>query len=430
MVSPGFEDGAGRSISPSSDLRRLLVVLASALVARVAILVPGFGTLSDPDMYLPLSRSLASGRGFCIWDGIPTANRPPLYPVLLAPIVGLMDGPRLAFGVAALHVALGLGTIALTYATARRWGYGPDRAAVAAAIAAFDPVALVQSRAVMTETLAAFLVAGCLAATTIPGRRGAVLSGLAAGLGALCRPSLLPGAGLVGLAWVAVGPGGRRKRIIEASLFALGLFAILTPWAVRNAIRFGVPIWTTTHGGFTLALANNPAYYADVVDGPPGAVWSGPNQDAWKERVAQATAGMTAIQADRYFRGEGLRMLRERPATFLRASFARLGRFWGVAPSASVYGRGVLLATAAWTVPLWFALAIGLTRREAWRWPGLAAPLLMLGLTAVHTFYWTDMRMRVPIVPAIALVSAWAILSWRKNDRGPGKCAGQIARNR
>ncbi len=41
------------------------------------------------------------------------------------------------------------------------------------------------------------------------------------------------------------------------------------------------PIWTTTHGGYTLALANNRQYYADVLDGPPGAVWSGPNQAAW-----------------------------------------------------------------------------------------------------------------------------------------------------
>ena len=57
--------------------------------------------------------------------------------------------------------------------------------------------------------------------------------------------------------------------------------ATLAPWALRNARALGEPVWTTTHGGYTLALANNPTYYDEVLDGPPGAVWSGPNQRRW-----------------------------------------------------------------------------------------------------------------------------------------------------
>lgn len=417
-------------MSTTSESRRLLAVLALGLVARVAVIAPGFGTLSDPDLYLPLARSLARGFGLCLWQGMPTAQRPPLYPILLAPIVGLLDGGRLAWGLAVLHIALGLGTIALTYATARRWGYGPARTTVAAMVVALDPVLLVQARAVMTETLAAMLVAACLASTTVKGRRGAILAGALSGLAALCRPSLLPGAGLVCLARLVVGPGGWRRRAIEAGLFGAGAVAVMGPWAVRNALRLGEPVWTTTHGGYTLALANNPAYYADVVDGPPGAVWSGPNQRAWFEWVARSTADMTPIQADRFLRGEALRMARERPGTFLRASIARLGRFWGVAPAGAVYSGGLRWATAFWTVPLWAAFACGLSCRALWRWPRLAAPLLILGLTAVHALYWTDMRMRVPIVPAIGLVAAGASWPWRKNDEVDGNNVGQIGPNR
>lgn len=407
-------------MSATTDRRRLLAVLILGLIARVAVLAPGFGTLNDPDLYLPLARSLIAGRGFCLWEGMPTAHRPPLYPILLAPLVGLLDGDRLAFGVATLHVLMGLGTIALTYATGRRWGYGPNRATVAALIVALDPVALVQSRAVMTETLAALLVAACLASATLPGRRGAVLGGVSFGLSALCRPSLLPGAGLVGLARLVAGPGGPRDRAVDAGLFAAAMLLVMSPWAWRNAQRFGEPIWTTTHGGYTLALANNPAYYADVVDGPPGAVWSGPNQRAWFEWVAEATAAMTPPEADRFLRAEALRLARERPGTFARASVARLGRFWGVAPAGAVYSPGLRLATALWTVPLWIGLALGFSRPDAWRPPRIVAPLVILGLTVVHSVYWTDMRMRVPVVPAIALVAAGASLP-RKNWMGPGK---------
>jgi hypothetical protein len=395
-----------RPLKPTSELRPLLIVLALGLVARVALILPGFGTLGDPDNYLPLARSLARGQGFRLEDGSPTAYRPPLYPILLAPMVATLGERLLPWGIAVLHVGLGLGTVALTYLTARRWGYGPRRALVAAAIVALDPVAVVQARAVMTETLAAFLVAVCLAATTVPGRIGFGLGGLAFGISSLCRPSLLPGAGLCAVAILAVGPGGWRRRWIGFTLFSAGLIAPMIPWAIRNARLFGEPVFTTTHGGYTLALANNPAYYADVVDGPLGAVWTGPNQRAWFEEITRATAGMTQPEADRHLRDQGLRMLRERPGTFFRASLARLGRFWGLAPSGAVYPWWLRLATAVWTIPLWIALVGGLFRRAQWRWPSITGPLVMIGLTAVHSTYWTDLRMRVPLIAAIALTAA------------------------
>ncbi len=390
-----------------TDFRRLFLVLTLALVARLVLIVPGFGTLNDPDNYLPLARSISEGQGFCNEKGRPTAYRPPLYPLVLAPIVATF-GDALPWGVATLHLALGLGTVGLTYLTARRWALNPDRATIAALIVAFDPVALVWSRSVMTETFAAFLVAGTLAALTVWGRRGLILSGIAFGLTSLCRPSLLPWAGLYVTAILIVGPGGWRRRLTDFALISSMVILSLAPWAARNAYHFGEPVWTTTHGGHTLALANNPVYYADVVDGPPGAVWSGLNQETWFASLGPQTMGMTEPQADRYFRNQGLQMLRERPTTFLSASIARLGRFWGIAPSGAVYPLTLRIATACWTVPLWTALAIGFCRRGLWRLPTIAAPLALVALTVVHAVYWTDMRMRVPIIPAIALIAAGA----------------------
>ena len=115
---------------------------------------------------------------------------------------------------------------------------------------------------------------------------------------------------------------------------------------------------------------------------------------------------MSEPQADRSLRAAGLRMLTERPGAFARASLARLGRFWGIAPSGAVYPGPLRVVTALWTIPLWIALVVGLARRPTWRWPRVAAPALLLGLTAVHAVFWTDLRMRAPIVPAIALVAA------------------------
>jgi hypothetical protein len=364
----------------------------------------GLGKLDDPDWYLILARSLVEGRGFSI-DGRPTAYRPPLYPILLMPLTRL-SRPALPWAVGGLHLAMGVGTVLLIHWTARRWGLSPIRSLAASAIVAFDPVLIVQSRSVMTETPAAFLVALTLAAATLPGSRGAFLCGLSFGLASLCRPSLLPAAILAAVAGLIAGPGGWKMRATRAGLLAFATLATLVPWAWRNAWVFGEPVWTTTHGGYTLALANNPVYYADVLDGPPGAVWSGENQDEWFTEKARRTAGLSEPEADRRLRSEAIRLVVERPRDFLRASLARLGRFWGLAPSAAVYPGWLRLASVIWTAPLWLALLIGLTNRSLRRWPGIVAPSHLLALTMVHLVYWTDLRMRAPLVPAIALIAS------------------------
>jgi hypothetical protein len=186
----------------------------------------------------------------------------------------------------------------------------------------------------------------------------------------------------------------------------------------RNAIVFGEPVATTTHGGYTLALGNNPAYYDEVVNGPPGAVWGGPRQDTWWAELNRRTSGLLEPEADRVIRRLALETIAERPGDFLRASAARLGRFWGLAPSGRVYLGPLRLATAVWTAPLWVALAAGLLRRDAWRWPCIAAPLVLVGFTALHAVFWTDLRMRAPLVPAIALIAAAA--RWPRWGAGPG----------
>jgi 4-amino-4-deoxy-L-arabinose transferase-like glycosyltransferase len=378
-----------------------------AVLPRAAVMARGSAAFDDPDNYLPMARSLASGQGFA-FNGRATAYRPPLYPVLLVPAVFLGDWER--WGVAALHLSLGAGTVWMTAAAARGFGLSERRAMLAAFIAACDPVLAWQARSVMTETPAAFLVAATVAGLSRGGRRGATLGGLGFGLAGLCRPSLLAGAALTILAGLAAPPGRPWERIVRSGLLALTIVVVLLPWMIRNLVVFGDPIWTTTHGGYTLALANNPVYYREILDGPPGRVWTGEDQWQWWDSVNRETSGMTEHQADRYLRETVRRLASERPREFARASLARLGHFWGVAPAASVYPEFARFATMAWTVPLWAALMVGLVNRALPSWPRIAAPMIVLGLTLVHAVFWTDLRMRAPILPAIALIAGGAVL--------------------
>jgi len=478
--------GRARTPAPGSDSSRInrgmerdnrwfrraaaSAALAAAL-ARLIVIAGGGARFDDPDNYLPLASALASGDGLTL-TGRATAYRPPLYPIMLAPLVAV-EGPRPWIGLTLLHVALGAGTAALVVATSRRLGASPRRALIAGLIVAFDPVLAWQAKSVMTETPTAFLAALAMALATrdrpsplegeggrrpdegwrdrksldsksLPVQRvrgnagpvdpssgpsghllpqgekaridvvGPLAAGVALGLACLCRPSTLPGAGLVVLAAAALGPGDRRERFRRAGLLAAGVACVLLPWGVRNRLAMGEFVFTTTHGGYTLALANNEVYYRQVLDGPPGTVWTGPEQRAWWGSVNRRMAGLPEPEADRRLRDEVLDLARREPRTFARACLARLTTFWSPLPAAGVYGTKARLATFLWTIPLWCALVVGLARPEFRRWPGAAAPALIVGLTVVHAFYWTDLRMRAPIVPAIAVIAAAATLPRRR----------------
>ncbi len=382
-----------------------------AVGVRWLVIGHSLDRLDDPDGYLRLARSLLQGDGFQI-NGHPTAYRPPLYPILLAPWVAGCSARWLPAGLAGFHLALAALTVVLTADTARHWGLARSLVWFAAVIPALDPVLVVQARALMTETLAAALVALTLWGLSLQGRLGPIAGGVGFGLAALCRPSLLPAAGLTALASCLVGPEGWRVRVGRALVLLSATMLILAPWALRNKIALGSAIWTTTHGGYTLALANNAAYYGDVLHGPPDAVWSGPNQHAWIESIGVSTAHLTEPASDQLLRQQTLRFVRAHPQDFARATWARLGRFWGVMPAAAVYPDSLRWATAAWTVPLWGLVVIGSTRGRLWRWPAVATLALIVSLTCIHAVYWTDLRMRAPLVPALALVVAIGMERW------------------
>jgi 4-amino-4-deoxy-L-arabinose transferase-like glycosyltransferase len=392
---------------PHRRLFALGGIMLLGMVLRGVVMARGPAAFDDPDNYLPMARSLAMGGGFA-FNGRPTAYRPPLYPLLLVPATLVGGWERQ--GIVLLHLGLGVGAIWLTSAAARGFGLSPARELAAALVVACDPVLVWQCRSVMTETPAAFLTAATLAGLARGGRRGATLGGVGFGLAGLCRPSLLAGAVLTVLAGLVAPPGRPRERIVRSGLLIAAIVLVLLPWMIRNLIVLGDSIWTTTHGGYTLALANNPVYYREVLDGPPGRVWTGEDQWRWWDSVNRETAGMTERQADHYLRAAVWRLARDHPRDFLRASLARLAHFWGVAPAASVYPAVARSVTMAWTVPLWIALLLGCVQPTFRSWPAVAAPAMVLGLTMVHAVFWTDLRMRAPIVPAIAVIASAAAL--------------------
>ncbi len=76
---------------PSSTFRLdwlCWTALALTLILRVGWMVLKPESLAiDRDAYLLLAQNLVHGEGFCGPGGVPTAFRPPLFPLLLAPLL-------------------------------------------------------------------------------------------------------------------------------------------------------------------------------------------------------------------------------------------------------------------------------------------------------------------------------------------------------
>jgi len=284
---------------------------------------------------------------------------------------------------------------------------------------ACDPILLRQSTLVMTETPAALLAAiGLVALTRAARRPGAASAAVAAGclaLGGLCRPELLAWAGLAAVVLPVAAGRGRRMAVLGSMLGAGAL--VLAPWAVRNWARLGRPVVTTTHGGYTLLLGNNPQFYDYLRRGRPGEVWDAQAfHEAWGLRLRK-TGNPGELAADRLTYAAAWATIARQPGMFLYASLVRAGRLWQLAPHA-VDAEGSAAAAARWSIGVGYAAELFLAVLGAWavcggRFGGrrtrrllLWAVLLAGSLTAVHLLYWTNMRMRAPLVPAVALAAA------------------------
>jgi hypothetical protein len=439
------ESSVERLTAPRYALAGLL--LAAAVLRIAAVSVWRDNLHDDRDAYLALAQEVAAGKGLCTPGSdppAPTAYRPPLYPIVLS----VMPAAHRDFSLALFQVLLGTATVWLTVAVGRLLRLENRLALLAAGLVAVDPLLVQYTSMAMTETLCTFVVAALLVVVLKPVNEAAATSvwrpiatGVLFGLGVLCRPTLWAFGAFVA-AWSLYYR--RRFRhspltthhspLSHAWLTVLAAGLTVAPWAVRNWAQFGHPILTTTHGGYTLLLGNNPAFYAEVVDQPLGTVWDGshgPGQAAWIDGVYREMeqAGIDSeIEGNRWMSRRAWRHIADDPRHFAQACLLRFVSFWNIVPSGPAaagvspfvrYGTG-----GYYTVVFGLALVgtVKVLRTSAAGWMPLV--LLIASFSAVHLVYWSNVRMRAPVMPAVALLAAAATIgtrsaSERRSDAAP-----------
>lgn len=430
---------------PSNPTRWwLLALMTVALLVRGGFLLVQHDHLrDDEDGYQNVAEVLRKtgtlGYGLTVDPAhlSPSAHRPPLYPIMLAAVASTEGGISVV-RMGLLNLTLGMATILCVWLLGREVAPGrPLVAALAALMVTLDPLLLDRSSHALTETPAALFVAlfGWLAARAARKRSPACwgFAGLALGLGALCRPTFLPAILLAAGALLLVGWARRHKggfsfrhESRSAAALVLGAACALAPWGIRNYAVFGSPILTTTHGGHTLVLSNDPSYLEHVRQWGVHSDWQFSSTNKWLVTSDPLFAGLdpdgpgyaslspeVEIAMDRRAAQIGWGFIRQDVEGFCQLLFARFAQFWKLMPGEMHQNESHAQWLMRCAIGVWYGivliggLGLFLNRRESWLssrlWWGLA---VLAAFVVVHAFYWSGMRMRAPLMPWLCMLSA------------------------
>jgi 4-amino-4-deoxy-L-arabinose transferase-like glycosyltransferase len=255
--------------------RRLVVILLVALAVRVAASVvrPLDDISDDGGFYINVvTQSLDSGLPFLAFQTEEGAIRHytsigPLYPAFQLQLFATLPRAGALAGLRAAQVLLDLLTVWLVYHIGRRL-FGRGAGLVAMAAMALDVRFALQASDPSTETLyIALSIAGFylyLRAVQSGRIRGFAGSGAVFGLATLTRPVplLLPVA--MALHALLAGKAERPRLLKGVGLMALALWALVTPWIVRNAVVTGgqfIPVSNVGASTFWLGSRDDGRYH-------------------------------------------------------------------------------------------------------------------------------------------------------------------------
>ncbi|MBW6399779.1 glycosyltransferase family 39 protein [Roseomonas sp. HJA6] len=233
-------------------------------------------------------------------------------------------------------------------------------------------------------------------------------AGLAFGVGALVRPSML----LMPLAWGAMAAAStrvslRRGALVLAGATIIGMACVL-PWSLRNQAVLGEFVLISTNGGDVLYRANNPRATGNFTPAGERDLTQFITNEAEWNKLGSAWA---------------VEWILENPTEFLKSAIRKLGYFWGAGEDGNTFrlyypdmkDRFPLIVLTAEILMnfSWFLLlfAVG-GSLVAIRGEIITSPLLVglmwgtLLLSGVHAVYESHARYNLPILGALILIAA------------------------
>ena len=471
---PTFDSGRVRL--PLAGILLLALLLRVALFAAAWHNAPDLHTLVaiDTISYAAPAESLLADGTFSR-DGAPEIVRTPGYPLLLT--VGLLLG-HVELVTIALQIILSVASVALIYDLAWELTASSSAALAASALAALEPLSIIFTVHLLSETLFAFLLLASFSLLLRYLRTSSALALVATALilaaATFVRPIsyyLPPVIALLLLvrAWTRSAPpgqaiappNGRLREAVLAMTFVAVCFSPLAAWQVRNYMLTG-------YGGFA-AIAESDLYFChglSIVAHQSGKPLKqlrsemGACDDQLFKSLHPELRDADQAAKFRYLKTEGCRLLRGNILTYAKIHAAGtlnlaidsgavtllcvLDRYpkEGLVPlSNDIRGlfRRAQLDPAQHCYLRWaFRVALGLIycacalglvvawHRLSWQWTlVLVTSAYFLALSGGPLGYC---RLRHPVMPVICILAGYGIATllshfWARRQSDPGQSA-------
>jgi len=406
-------------MTPSTP-HRLLVWVMTAVFLRSAFVLYhahlGWQLRFDPGYYLALANNLEHGVYSLFHpQDIPDTTRMPGYPFLIHLLGGSIPA------VLILQVLLSSAKVLLVHKLALRIGLAPRAALFAAALMAIEPVDILLTGSLLTETgFTAAMLTGTVLLLGKPDHVGRLM------LSALCFAvaGWFRANGLLLALWaVTLMVLLLRIDLKRAVGFALGVGMLMVPWVVRNHLSTGRAILSDS-GPVATAFFHVP----EVLD------WAGDARAVNYRKELQGRAERTNWEdkagAARFFDGlrhEVRRTFTEHPAAwcavqlrdaagiYLAPGLGHITGFFGTRGAA----RPLQGLAIAYSILLVLALVVWTLRVREVPAPLMVMLLLAAGIVLSGGISTADARFKAPAMPLLLVGAAWAIEQFMSSRSAP-----------
>ncbi len=459
------------------DQNKLLVVLAIAIIVRLAVLfaLPSVFAFSEPDAevhgsvaYDEYALNLLETGVYGREADLPDSVLPPLYSTVLALIYSVLGRSHIAVGLA--HILFDAASIALLYDMARRLFPGQRGEWIGALSGLFFALYpyLIFQNLTLNDTALWILLLHLFVWLMISLRQRetfdqvtlalAVAGGIVLGISALAR-ALLPSLALLVAFWFLFRLSWRQTllRLLPVAIVSV---LVLLPWLVRGAAIHGGFVAVALNGGENLYQGSNPGTVP---------IFRAGYDVQWSSRPPDAPDTDDAYLNNQTLLNAGLRYLRENPRRIPELLWVKFGVYWNFQVTPLINLRegerlrvtdqrvvqiindgtsqtGVTAANAAYQDDslfnvigrnlhivyfggLWLLAVVGAwLSRHDWRDVSLLF-FVQISQTAAYLLFHPSTRYRAPTDPLLFVFSAlavvWLVERWRGRSN-PHKALGTL----
>jgi Alg9-like mannosyltransferase family len=380
----------------------VVVLLLFFLILRLAWAIAqprdaaSIDRLPDQREYLSLGQNLLHHGQLSFvdprFDQAVYAYRTPGYPQLIAACGGSPIIVRI------VQAFIDTSTLLAVYLIARRLSGSSNIAMAALFIAGVNPFLIYFCGLLLSETLfTSLLIWGIYALL----RRWVAFAGIIFTAAIMVRPSALILGPLLAMVAEFANPGGtwtyrlnsRLWRALTDVAIVSGIMIIgLVPWAVRNQLRFGSFVFTTTNGGITLYDGFNPDAQGD-------------SDQRFITQMPELRS-MNEVERSRYLQQRAMQWIQSHPRRVAELMLKKILRTWSLVPLSAEFGRPLYRAiSAAYALPLDLLAILGIFSPRLSRTAKMLLLTPVFYFTLVHALSVGSLRYRVPVEPESAILA-------------------------